>query len=193
MSSIDLFNQAHAKREEAQRCRQHAAELSGAGANLGGSLGPVASGFGPQTWLGPNATRVGRLLDECFSALQTATGSINGDAHSMFQKARWLEEQAEVLESNARAAARAEAEAEAARHRAIAEAAAVQARAAQAAADAAQAAAQAAAQSAVPGSPNAAPSPASPAVVIGPVTIVPHAETPPAANADPVDDYSGWY
>ena len=163
---------------------------SGASANLGGSLGPVASGFGPQTWLGPNATRVGRLLDECFSALQTATGSINGDAQSLFQKARWLEEQAEVLESNARAAARAEAEAEAARHRAIAEAAAAQARATQAAEDAAQAAAQAAQQNAVPVSPSAS---ASPAVVIGPVTTVPAAQTPPAANSDPVDDYSGWY
>ena len=185
MGSIDLFNQAHAKREEAQRCRQQAAELSGAGANLGGSLGTVASGFGPQTWLGPNATRVGRLLDECFSVLQTATGSIHGDAQSMFQKARWLEEQAEVLESNARAAARAEAEAEAARHRAIAEAAAAQTQAVQAAAAAAQAA-----QTAVPVSPNAA---ASPAVVIGPVETVPPAETPPAASANPVDDYIGWY
>ncbi len=192
MSSIDLFNQARVKREEAQRCREQAAELASAGANLCGSLGPVACGFGPQTWLGPNATRVGRLLDECFSALQNATGSINGDAQSLHLKARWLDKQAEVLDSDARIMARVEAEAEAARQRAIAEAIAAQARATQAAA----AAALAAAQKAVPAASNAA---AAPAVVFAPIaTVVPAAAAPAASSSSSTssnseDDYSGWY
>jgi hypothetical protein len=196
MSSTDLFNQAQAKREEAQRCRERAAELCNAGANLGGSLGPVAFAFGPQTWLGPNATRVGRLLDGCFSALQSATSSLSGDGQSLYLKARWLDEQAEVLESDARMMARVEAEAEAARQRAIAEAAAAQARAAQAAAAAASEAAAKASQAASP-SPTKA---AAPAVVFAPIaTTVPPAPAAPAATSSSSssnssdDDYSGWY
>jgi hypothetical protein len=182
MSSTDLFNQARAKREEAQRCRDQAAELSNTASNLGGSLGPVvACGFGPQTWLGPNATRIGRLLD----------------AQSLYLKARWLDEQAEVLESDARMMARVEAEAEAARQRAIAEAAAAQARAAQAAA-AATSAAQAAAQQA---SAIALSPPPAPAVVFVPLTTVvpPAAAAVPAVSANTSSsnssevDYSGWY
>ena len=197
MSSTDLFNQAQVKREEAQRCRDQAAELSNTASNLGGSLGQVACGFGPQTWLGPNATRVGRLLDECFSALQSATSSIAGDAQSLYLKARWLDEQAEVLESDARIMARVEAEAEAARQRAIAEAAAAQARAAQAAAAAASAA-QAAAQRA---SDIALSPPPAPVVVFVPLTTVvpPAVAAVPAASANTTSsnsseiDYSGWY
>jgi hypothetical protein len=197
MSSTDLFNQARAKREEAQRLRDHGSGLANAGANLGGSLGPVAFAFGPQTWLGPNATRVGRLLDACFSALQNATSSLSGDAQSLYLKARWLDEQAEVLESDARMMARVEAEAEAARQRAIAEAAATQARAAQAAAAAASEAAAKAAQAA---SSPAASTAAAPAVVFVPIsTVVPPAPAAPAAasssssSSGSEDDYSGWY
>jgi hypothetical protein len=198
MSSSDLFNQARAKREEAQRCREQAAELSGAGSNLGGSLGPVAFGFGPQTWLGPNATRVGRLLDECFSALQSTTGSINGDAQSLHLKARWLDEQAEVLESDARMMARVEAEAEAARQRAIAEAAAAQARAAQAAAAAAQAAAQAASQKAVAAQSNAGISlvfaPIQTATVAAASSAAAAASSSSTSSSTSSDyDYSNWY
>jgi hypothetical protein len=194
MSSTDLFNQARAKREEAQRCRELAADLSNTGANLCGSLGPVACGFGPQTWLGPNATRVGRLLDECFSALQSATGSINGDAQSLYLKARWLDEQAEILESDARMMAQVEAEAEAARQRAIAEAIAAQARAAQAAA-AAQAAVQAAA---VKPAASASSTAATTSTVYAPVaTAAPAApassSSSSSSSSDSADDYSGWY
>ncbi len=196
MSSTDLFNQAQAKREEAQRCRELAAELSNAGANLGSSLGPVVFAFGPQTWLGPNATRVGRLLDGCFSALQSATSSLSGDGQSLYLKARWLDEQVEVLESDARMMARVEAEAESARQRAIAEAAAVQARAAQAAAAAASEAAAKASQAASSSSTNAA----APAVVFAPIaTTVPSAPAAPPATSSSSssnssdDDYSGWY
>jgi hypothetical protein len=197
MSSTDLFTQAQAKREEAQRCRERAAELCNAGANLGSSLGPVAFAFGPQTWLGPNATRVGRLLDGCFSALQSATSSLSGDGQSLYLKARWLDEQAEVLESDARMMARVEAEAEAARQRAIAEAAAAQARAAQAAAAAAS---EAAAKAAQVGSSSSAAATAAPAVVFAPIaTTVPPAPAAPAATSSSSssnssdDDYSGWY
>ena len=200
MSSADLFNQAQAKREEAQRCRDQAAELSSAGVNLGGSLGSVGVCFGPQTWLGPKATRVGRLIDDCFASLQIAAQSIDADARSMYLKARWLDEQAEVLESDARLMARAEAEAEAARQRALAEATAAQARAAHEAAQAAAAAAQAAAARAVAVQvqPGAAP-----------VVVVVFTPIPPGAAPAPVpasgssgssgsssgseDDYSGWY
>jgi hypothetical protein len=200
MSSTDLFNQARVKREEAQRCRDQGIGLANAGGNLGGSLGPVAFAFGPQTWLGPNATRVGRLLDSCFSALQNATSSLSGDAQSLYLKARWLDEQAEVLESDARMMARVEAEAEAARQRAIAEAAAAQARAAQAAAAAASAAAAKASQ---PASPSATTTPAAPALVFAPIaTVAPPAPAAPAApssssssssSSGSEDDYSGWY
>jgi hypothetical protein len=190
MSSTDLFNQARVKREEAQRCRDQGIGLANAGANLGGSLGPVAFAFGPQTWLGPNATRVGRLLDSCFSALQNATSSLSGDAQSLYLKARWLDEQAEVLESDARMMARVEAEAEAARQRAIAEAAAAQARAAQAAAAAAAKASQ-------PASPSATTTPAAPALVFAPIaTVAPPAPAAPSSSSSSSgseDDYSGWY
>jgi hypothetical protein len=190
MSSTDLFNQARVKREEAQRCRDQGIGLANAGENLGGSLGPVAFAFGPQTWLGPNATRVGRLLDSCFSALQNATSSLSGDAQSLYLKARWLDEQAEVLESDARMMARVEAEAEAARQRAIAEAAAAQARAAQAAAAAAAKASQ-------PASPSATTTPAAPALVFAPIaTVAPPAPAAPSSSSSSSgseDDYSGWY
>jgi hypothetical protein len=193
MSSTDLFNQARARREEAQRCRDQGAELANAGANLGGSLGPVAFAFGPQTWLGPNATRVGRLLDSCFSGLQNATSSLSGDAQGLFLKARWLDDQAEVLESDARMMARVEAEVEAARLRAIAEAAAAQARTAAAAA-ASEAAARAAQASS--SSTTTVTNATAPAVTFAPIaTIVPPAPaaSTSSSSSGSEDDYSGWY
>jgi hypothetical protein len=195
MSSVDLFNQARGKRDEAMLLRRKADALQESATWLSGTFGTIPKAFGAETWRGPNATRVLHLLDDCHRNQWFCTGQLFDDATVVRLTARDLDEAGEILESDGRLMARVEAETEAARQRAAAEADAARMRTAQAAASA---------------STKATPPTAISAAVAPAITFAPIITTSPASGTTPSNslgsspsapsspghedsDYSGWY
>ena len=207
MSSIDLFNQARVKREEAMVLFRNAETLSRAATCLGATFGSVIQSFGSETWRGPNATRVFHLLNDCHCNLRYCVGQIFDDATGARLRAREAEDVASILESDGRMMARVEAEAEAARQRAAAEAVAAQARAAQAAAQAASKEGAAASAKSISSPPAPATATTAPALTFAPITTTTTTTTTSSTNSSPSSsssrsssgsghddsDYSGWY
>lgn len=123
MSSVELFAQARALREQAAMLRADAVELGGFVGGLSFVLGPLREALSPLVFAGPAAERMrADLLDASMSLARTEQ-AVHGDVDDALLEARRLDDQADALEGAARETARAEAE-EAARLAAAAAAAA---------------------------------------------------------------------